>query len=168
MMVDSPQTFLLCHRINTRRMTLSDRKFVKSPRVSVEEFVLPRTKPAKLPHSCFEALEERVLLSDWNFATIHSFGGSPDGSNPMGGITIDASGDLFGTTYGGGSGPIATSSGTVFELTKGPSSYSFSTVYSFTQMVNQKNADGARPTGSVASNGQGLVFGATSCGGEQR
>jgi len=47
------------------------------------------------------------------FLTLANFNGA-NGSNPDGGIIVDANGDLFGTTpYGGASGY-----GTVFEIVK--------------------------------------------------
>lgn len=34
---------------------------------------------------------------------MHNFGGSTDGIEPIGGVIFDGSGNLYGTTYGGGS-----------------------------------------------------------------
>ncbi|HEV3092059.1 MAG TPA: hypothetical protein VGX91_11535 [Candidatus Cybelea sp.] len=51
---------------------------------------------------------------------LHSFGGSPDGARPYGGL-IDVSGTLYGATVGGGHPKCtvynATGCGTVFALT---------------------------------------------------
>jgi uncharacterized repeat protein (TIGR03803 family) len=44
---------------------------------------------------------------------LHSFVGS-DGASPAGGLIRDAKGNLYGTTYDGGSG----SDGTVWQITK--------------------------------------------------
>ncbi len=49
---------------------------------------------------------------NWTESVIHSFGGSGDGLNPYGGLVLDSTGNLWGTTTYGGSGE-----GTVFELT---------------------------------------------------
>ncbi len=53
-------------------------------------------------------------------AVLHSFGGSPDGARPYGGL-IDVSGTLYGTTVGGGHPKCtvynASGCGTVFALT---------------------------------------------------
>ena len=44
---------------------------------------------------------------------LYKFKGKPDGGNPyFGGLILDASGDLYGTTVGGG----ASDEGTVFKL----------------------------------------------------
>jgi hypothetical protein len=52
--------------------------------------------------------------SSWQFASLYSFTGGPDGLGVSGGVILDASGDIFGTaTYGGS--PII-GNGTVFEL----------------------------------------------------
>ncbi|MGH7869975.1 MAG: choice-of-anchor tandem repeat GloVer-containing protein, partial [Candidatus Dormibacteraceae bacterium] len=47
----------------------------------------------------------------WCETVLYSFLSSPDGAFPFAGLTWDASGNLYGTTYGGGSGV-----GTVYEL----------------------------------------------------
>jgi uncharacterized repeat protein (TIGR03803 family) len=44
---------------------------------------------------------------------LHTFGGSPDGAFPWGGVVLDKSGNLYGTTLSGG----ANSFGTVFKIT---------------------------------------------------
>ncbi|MGA8763160.1 MAG: choice-of-anchor tandem repeat GloVer-containing protein, partial [Candidatus Sulfotelmatobacter sp.] len=50
----------------------------------------------------------------WTLTTIHSFGGPNDGGAPYSGVTFDGSGNLYGTTYGGGS--AAQPDGTVYKL----------------------------------------------------
>jgi uncharacterized repeat protein (TIGR03803 family) len=47
------------------------------------------------------------------FTVLHSFTASPDGSGPQAGLIRDAAGNLYGTTYNGGTYNY----GTVFELT---------------------------------------------------
>ncbi|MGC2246232.1 MAG: choice-of-anchor tandem repeat GloVer-containing protein [Terriglobales bacterium] len=47
----------------------------------------------------------------WCETVLYSFTSNPDGAFPFSGLTLDASGNLYGTTYGGGSGM-----GTVYEL----------------------------------------------------
>ena len=48
-----------------------------------------------------------------HYHVLHTFAGSPDGAEPYAGLTMDAGGDLYGTTYRGGA------EGTVFRLTPG-------------------------------------------------
>ena len=49
---------------------------------------------------------------DWTESTLWSFGSGSDGSSPEASLIMDESGDLYGTTYGGG----VNGGGTVFEL----------------------------------------------------
>jgi uncharacterized repeat protein (TIGR03803 family) len=88
---------------------------------------------------------------------LHSFTGGVDGELPQGGLVVDASWNLYGTTGAGG----AHGYGTVFEVS---SSGTESVLYSFTG-----GADGASPDGTLASVtlGQtgGPFYGTTSSGG---
>ena len=64
--------------------------------------------------------------SSWTEQTLHEFTGGNDGTQPAGGLILDPSGNLFGTTQYGGNN----SGGTVFELT--PTSgggWTFNTLY---------------------------------------
>ena len=51
----------------------------------------------------------------WTEKVLYSFAGSPDGANPLAGLTLSTKGVLYGTTYGGG----GLGWGTVFELLAG-------------------------------------------------
>jgi uncharacterized repeat protein (TIGR03803 family) len=52
--------------------------------------------------------------SGWTFGTLYAFGGySSDGTEPYSGVVIGAAGNLFGTTWGGGTYGV----GTVYEVT---------------------------------------------------
>ena len=78
---------------------------------------------------------------------------NPNGIGPTGGLTFDNSGDLFGTTFRGGS----FDAGTVFEIPHGTSA--IQTVASF----NRDN--GSAPSGGVALDAEGNVYGVTQVGG---
>ncbi len=84
--------------------------------------------------------------------TLAAFDGN-NGSYPTGGLTLDSNGDMFGTTYRGGSD----NDGTVFEI--GHGSASITTLASF----NYTN--GASPRGGVIFDASGDMLGTTSSGG---
>jgi uncharacterized repeat protein (TIGR03803 family) len=90
-----------------------------------------------------------------------------DGAVPGGGLVIDSSGNLFGTTSeGGGSLNCGTYNGlpgcgTVFELVKSSSGYTETTLHSFTS----SNGDGADPMGSLITDSSGNLYGTTAVGG---
>ena len=65
----------------------------------------------------------------WIFSTIHTFGGPDDGQFPYSGVTVDATGNLYGTTYNGGS--AAGAYGTVYKLATGVWSETVLENYSF-------------------------------------
>ena len=82
---------------------------------------------------------------------LHSFTGAPDGANPYAGVISDASGNLYGTTYGGGSN----STGAVYELT--PSGQE-TVLHSFPS----ENGGGAAPYSGVVRDSAGSLYGTTS------
>jgi uncharacterized repeat protein (TIGR03803 family) len=88
----------------------------------------------------------------WTEKILHNFRGE-DGAAPSGSLIFDASGDLYGTTSGGGT----YSGGTVFELMAGSTG-------AWTEKVLHyfgKGADGSQPTGGVVFNAAGQMFGTT-------
>ena len=97
--------------------------------------------------------------SGYRETVLYSFPGGAGGALPQGGISIDKHGNLFGTTYYGGSGSC--DCGTVFKLTPGKSGYSEKIIYSF-----KAGADGAQPMGTpTVDDGTGDVYGTTKYGG---
>ena len=95
-----------------------------------------------------------IAASAGSLTTLYSFTGGVDGASPYAGLTLDSSGDLFGTTFRGG----AYARGTVFEIPFGASTPQ--TLYSFTG-----GADGLNPYGPVTVTTQGNIFGTTTGGG---
>jgi uncharacterized repeat protein (TIGR03803 family) len=94
---------------------------------------------------------------NWTETVIHSFAGGSDGEVPQAGLTIDAAGNLYGTTSLGGANGL----GLVFELS--PDSHGGWTetvLYNF-----QGSPDGAAPWGEVSFDSQGNIFGTTTGGG---
>ncbi len=88
---------------------------------------------------------------------LYNFTGGNDGFNPVAAPTIDAQGNLFGTTSLGG----ADGNGVVFELAKSGSSWTESTLYTF-----QGLSDGQNPVGGVIVDKNGNLFGSTFFGGD--
>ncbi len=93
----------------------------------------------------------------WCETVLYSFMSTPDGASPASGLAWDQQGNLYGTTYGGGSG-----SGVVYELSPNGSGVSNESVlYSFCSQPSC--LDGAYPNGLVQENGN--FYGTTENGG---
>lgn len=92
------------------------------------------------------------------YKVLHGFLGAPsDGVLPNGGLVIDASGNLYGTTTSGG----ATNQGTVFEIT---SAGSEQVIYNFCKL-GSGCPDGAGPYAGLAIDSHGNLYGTTREGG---
>src|ERR1700742_1812052 len=68
-----------------------------------------------------------------------------DGGFPVKGLAADAAGNLYGTTTLGG----ANNNGTIFELRKQGSKYSYSVLYSFAVCDHVTCADGQTPSSAL-------------------
>lgn len=85
---------------------------------------------------------------------LYRFQGKPDGQFPPGGLAMDSSGNLYGTTVKGG----AFGFGTVFKL---DSNANETVLYSFTGEI-----DGAGPQGGLVLDNAGNLYGTTPNGGD--
>jgi len=84
--------------------------------------------------------------ADWVQSFLYSFSGS-DGANPYAAVTIDATGNVFGTTQTGGNPACSFTDagcGVVFELQQSGGSFAQSVLYSF-----GGGLDGATPIGDL-------------------
>ena len=91
------------------------------------------------------------------YSVLHNFTGGVDGRNPSAGLTMDAAGNLYGTTCGANCIAGASNAGTVFRLTKnGP----FTPLYTF-----RGGNDGAGPAARVIIGPNGSLYGTTIYGG---
>jgi len=99
--------------------------------------------------------------TSYSLTRLHSFAGSADGSAPIGALTLDAKGDIFGTTTSGGEFGF----GTVFELvnTGAASAPNYATTTKI--LLNFDVANGADPVGGMTFNGAGDLVGVTTAGG---
>ena len=84
--------------------------------------------------------------------TLASFNGT-DGANPYAGLIEDSSGNLFGTTYSGGSSGY----GTVFEVTAGSGT--------ITDLASFNGSNGESPEAGLVEDSSGNLFGTTYGGG---
>jgi uncharacterized repeat protein (TIGR03803 family) len=90
------------------------------------------------------------------FVTVASFGGT-NGAYPYGGVTMDAQGNLYGTTSGGGPGGQNGGLGTVWEIAKGTGT--------ITTLASFNVAAGFAPKAGVALDAQGDLYGTAYRGG---
>ena len=84
---------------------------------------------------------------------LDSFNATNTGSNAQGNLIMDAGGNLYGTTAGGGSNNV----GTVFELAKSNDRIA--------TLVNFNTSDGASPFGGLIADSAGNLYGTTVSGG---
>ena len=92
---------------------------------------------------------------NWAESVLYSFGRSPDGTTPIGGVSLDSAGNIYGTTSANGTNGY----GTVFQLTPG-------TVWTEHIIHNFQNAnDGAVPYAGLIADQKGNFYGAATEGG---
>jgi uncharacterized repeat protein (TIGR03803 family) len=91
------------------------------------------------------------------YSVVHSFAGTPsDGSDPTAGLSFDAQGNLYGTTYTGGTAGF----GTVFKIdTTGKEAV----LHSFAGLGG---GDGANPYAGLTLDAQANLYGTTANGGD--
>ncbi len=94
----------------------------------------------------------------WTETNIYEFLGTNDGGQPLGGVTFDNAGNLFGTSFGVPASGVPY--GSVYELTPFGSGWTETTLHLF-----QNGDDGAFPKADVILDAMGNVYGTTSFGG---
>jgi uncharacterized repeat protein (TIGR03803 family) len=97
-----------------------------------------------------------LTLATRQYTVLHSFSGL-DGAQPFAALIRDSAGNLYGTTWEGGASPFPGGYGTVFKL---DTSNNLTTLYSFTN-----EADGSYPSGGLAMDSMGRLYGSAGGGG---
>ncbi|HLY06326.1 MAG TPA: choice-of-anchor tandem repeat GloVer-containing protein [Rhizomicrobium sp.] len=109
----------------------------------------------------FEATPKGVETVLYSFCSVVKNGHCGDGSAPLGGVTMDSAGNLYGTTASGGDNDF----GAVFEVAfngkKG--TWTEKTLYSF--CPESGCADGQAPAAGVIMDKAGNLYGTTQLGG---
>ncbi|MFZ0318854.1 MAG: choice-of-anchor tandem repeat GloVer-containing protein [Candidatus Sulfotelmatobacter sp.] len=98
----------------------------------------------------------------WTEKTLHRFNSGNDGGNTTGNLVFDASGNLYGVTYGGGSGCNQNLCGVVYKLAPQSGGYTESIVHPF-----ESAADGSNPYSGLFLDGSGNLYGTTYHGGSR-
>ncbi len=99
----------------------------------------------------------KTALCPWLETVVYSFTGGADGGEPYyGDLTFDQAGNIYGTTYFGGS----SGNGVVFKLTRSGSGWTESVLWNFTG-----GSDGGAPYAGVIFDSSGNLYGTTSYGG---
>ena len=99
----------------------------------------------------YGAVFELTLQPDgsWAEQIIYSFESISDGANPLGGVTLDRKGNLYGTTQVGGSGL----GGTVYKLSKTKSGWTKTILHNFGAPAN--------PECHLIFDSKGVLYGTT-------
>ena len=93
----------------------------------------------------------------FKFKTLYAFKGQPDAGFPYGGLTFDAAGNLYGTTYYDGANNL----GCVYQLSPGPNgTWKEKVLYSF-----KGGRDGSSSISNLVTDATGNLYGTTSEGG---
>jgi uncharacterized repeat protein (TIGR03803 family) len=93
----------------------------------------------------------------WTETTLYNFAGGTDGANPPAGVSLDAAGNLYGTSSFGGANGV----GAIYKLTHSGSGWTESILYNF-----QGASDGDFPVGGVIVDQAGNLYGGTFDGGD--
>jgi uncharacterized repeat protein (TIGR03803 family) len=97
----------------------------------------------------------------WTEKKLHNFGTGTDGTYPYAGLTLDNSGNLYGTTFMGGSSVREDGCGTVFEVSpNGSGGWTEKKLHIF-----RDYPDGCYPVGGVIFDSTGNLYGTSDSGG---
>jgi uncharacterized repeat protein (TIGR03803 family) len=99
----------------------------------------------------------------WEKTVLYSFNDGLGGGSPSSGVIFDSAGNLYGTTYDGGSFACPQSGcGVVYRLEPESGGWKFGVVYTFNGVNGSR---GAQPSGGLTMDSAGNLYGTTSGGG---
>jgi uncharacterized repeat protein (TIGR03803 family) len=98
----------------------------------------------------------KAVLCPWIENVLYRFTGGNDGGNPTGDLMFDSAGNIYGTTWDGGTN----NQGTVFKLARSGSNWTESVLYSFNEPT-----DGRSPQSGVIADAAGNLLGTAMWGG---
>jgi uncharacterized repeat protein (TIGR03803 family) len=98
------------------------------------------------------------VMGGWGKTPVYVFPGGTDGAQPFSGLSFDSSGNMYGTTYSGGTAGV----GTVYQITPFGSGWVESVIYSFD---NGGDSNACLPYAGVVIDAAGNLYGtASACG----
>jgi uncharacterized repeat protein (TIGR03803 family) len=97
-----------------------------------------------------------VAGGKWKFTLLYAFKGQPDAGFPYGGLSMDAKGNLYGTTYYDGANDL----GSVYRLSRQGNAWRENVLYSF-----KGGSDGNNSISNLVFDSAGNMYGTTSEGG---
>jgi uncharacterized repeat protein (TIGR03803 family) len=102
---------------------------------------------------------KKTASGAWGLQTLHNFGGGSDGASPAFSAPVfDSAGNIYGTTYGGGTAGL----GVVYKLSAGSGgSWTETILHNFAN----DGVDGNTPQGGVVFGSDGNLYGTTYYGG---
>jgi uncharacterized repeat protein (TIGR03803 family) len=102
-----------------------------------------------------------ALGGGWSETTLHAFTGGKDGGQPVAGLVMDGSGNLYGTAFDGGDTACTDGCGTVFRLSPiVGGGWEWTVLLSF-----NLGKDGAYPAAPLVLDAEGSLYGTTSARG---
>ncbi len=109
------------------------------------------------PHGYGAVYKLSLSGSSWTEQVLYGFTGGDDGWYGSGGVILDGSGNLYGTTMNGGSG----GGGTVYRLTPSGDGWIFTLLYS----LSGPDYFNCGPQGKLVMDAAGSLYGTTQCDG---
>jgi uncharacterized repeat protein (TIGR03803 family) len=114
-------------------------------------------------NGCGLVYELSPTSGGWEQTILYAFKGRGDGGSPVGNLTIDAKGNLYGVTEEGGNGPcnsvLGVGCGVVFRLSLTKKGWKYFVIHDF-------EFDGAYPNAGVVFDEAGNLYGTTQFGGD--